>query len=1391
MMEIAQPKRMTPSKRERVERYLNASVTLRVPAEPPVQARPRSPFVPASRHQQQIWLHAQMGGGIPFYNQTMTVYRSGALNTEVLERCLIEIVRRHEIWRTTFDLLGDQLMQMVQDPWSQFPLETVDLRSLPHDTREAEAVRLATEIAAQPFDLKNGPLLRALVATIEDNRHRLYITVHHIVFDATTAYHVFLPELERLYEAFSAGQPSPLPEPAIQYADFACWDHERAGAGVSSQDLEWWRERLRGSLPMCAWPSDKPRPGLETHRGAIERFHFPPDLVRQIVRCSDQSRTSVYMTCLAGLAALIYRYTGQDDLILGSFSAGRNRPELEGMMGYFVNPLPLRIDLSGNPTFRELQLRVRSAVLGALEHANIPFASIVSAVQPNPDPSRHPLFQIAMAQQPSVHHAAPGWDLIGDEISSGGSVMDLIIMTEHRGDRLFGPIIYNPDLFEPGTIRRMSDHWQNLLETATNNADCRIAELPILAQSERLQVLYEWNAADSPEQDPCIHTWFESRARQTPEAVAVVYEQTSLNYAELNRRANQLAHYLRELGAGPDARVALCLERSLDMIVALLAILKAGGAYVPLDPAHPAERLRYMVNDCDAVALLAHGHLKSIFEGCSCPVIDIAQSDRWRNQPAADPDIAAVGVTPRHLAYIIYTSGSTGAPKGVMIEHRNVARLFAATQAWFQFDSNDVWTLFHSYAFDFSVWEIWGALLYGGRLIIVPQNVSRSPADFYELICREKVTVLNQTPSAFRPLIAAQAGSRKRHRLRYVIFGGEALELATLKPWFEQNRDLDTRLVNMYGLTETAVHVTYKPLEPADALRTGSPIGVRIPDLRTYILDANRQPVPIGVPGELYVGGAGLARGYLNRPDLTAERFLADPFVSDPRARMYKTGDLAKWLPGGTLEYLGRNDFQVKIRGFRIELGEIEARLLECDGIREAVVIAREEGDGDKRLVAYFTCLPGAHPKPEDLRSRLAARLPNYMLPAAYVRMDSFPLTTNGKLDRSALPPPEIAQRSSPRVSAGPRDSLEQMLAQIWAKILKCPRVGRDDNFFDLGGHSLLAVQLMTQIERRFGKRLPLAALIQAPTIEKLADTLRNEQWTPSWSSLVAIRPGGFKPPLFLFHSHRGNVLEYYPLANLLAEDQPVYSLQARGLDGALVKDLSVEEMARSYLKELRELQPEGPYFLGGFCFGGILALEAAHQLTLAGEQVGLVAMIQSVNPATAIFRPEIGVLRRWGFRLGKRLDLERANFRQRGTPYLLERARYLFTSIRGRAELTVDRLCGGRILARSKPSIPYILEYLADQHMRAFAQHRPSYYAGPVVLFRAEKQLKGLVADKQFLGWRDTLRKIDLCEVPGHQQNVLSEPNVGYLAKQFAIRLDAAQRRYRTEAAGGSRFVS
>jgi amino acid adenylation domain-containing protein len=1098
--------RLTAAEREQLLK-LASSLNFKVKrAElPPITPAERGDRVPLSFAQQRLWFLSRMEGVSEAYHIPFSVYLKGSLDRAALRRALDRIVARHEALRTTFALAdGEPVQRVAAADGSRFHLLEHDLRR--SSDSGAEFDRLAQLEAREAFDLEAGPLIRGRLIRLSEGEHALLTTMHHIVSDGWSI-GVLMRELSALYGAFLRHESDPLPELDIQYADYAVWQRQWVQGVLLQRQAKYWMTALAGAPALLELPADHPRPAHQSYAGAFTRLVLDERLTTGLKELSRRNGATLFMTLQASWAALLARLSGQQDVVIGTPVANRGRAEIENLIGFFVNTLALRLDLSGSPRVTELLKQAKTQALAAQQHQDIPFEQVVKLAQPVRSMAHSPLFQVMFSWQNNTQGTIefPGLEVVPLRSPYGTAKFDMTLFLQEAGDSITGGIEYATSLFEQATVQRYTGYFRTMLEAMVTDDTQTVDRLPMLCASERQQLLFDWNrtAAEFPT-DKCVHQLFEEQVAESPEATAVVFEDDELSYGELNRRANQLAHYLRDLGVRPDTRVAICVERSLEMVVGLMAILKAGGAYVPLDPAYPVERLRFMLEDSAPIALLTQRHLEGLFSGIGdrIPVLDLTAADpAWNSRPDSNPDASKIGISPCHLAYIIYTSGSTGQPKGVMVEHANVVRLFTATDKWFGFGAYDVWTLFHSYAFDFSVWEIWGALLYGGRLVVVPKDTMHSPSDFYRLLCQQKVTVLNQTPSAFRQLIAAQTESRDLHRLRYVVFGGEALEVATLKPWYEQNREQHTRLINMYGITETTVHVTYRPLEEADTERRGpSPIGCRIPDLRTYILDAYGQPVPVGVAGELYVGGAGVARGYLNRPELTAQRFVPDPFSAEPGARMYKTGDLARWLADGNIEYLGRNDFQVKIRGFRIELGEIEARLAEHPGVREAAVIAREDTPGDKRLIAYYT---GAGEEDavgaEPLRSHLSASLPEYMVPAAYVRLEALPLTPNGKLDRKALPAPE-ADAFSTRGYEPPQGEMETKLAEIWAEVLKVDRVGRHDNFFDLGGDSLMAVRVITRLRQTLNVEVASHNLFAWPELSAFAEqivTMRLEQLSP------------------------------------------------------------------------------------------------------------------------------------------------------------------------------------------------------------------------------------------------------------------------------------------------------
>ncbi|MBD1908662.1 non-ribosomal peptide synthetase [Funiculus sociatus GB2-A5] len=1076
-------KNLSPEKRALVLKALREQA-VRTEESKVIPRRDRQQPAVLSFSQQRLWFLDQLEPGRFTYNIPAAVLLLGSLNIAALEQSFNEAIQRHEVLRTTFATHQGQPIQVIA-PSLKLTLPVVDLRHLAKSERDAEIQKQAMLEAQQPFDLGCEPLLRGTLLHLDEAEYVLLFTMHHIVSDGWSI-GVLIRELAALYEVYVDGQPSPLPELPIQYADFAVWQRQWLQGEVLKTQLSYWKQQLRGNLPALQLPTDRPRSPVSTFRGASQSFVLPASLSEALKALSQRENVTLFMTLLAAFKALLYRYTRQDDILVGTPIANRNRAEIEGLIGFFVNTLVMRTDISGTPSFRELLGRVREVALGAYAHQDLPFEHLVEELQPERDLSYHPLFQVAFVLQnaPKEVLKLPNLSLSFLAVESAIAKFDLTLTMSFAEEGLIGSLEYNTDLFDATTIKRMLGNFQTMLAGIVANPEARISELPLLTEAERQQRLTRNQTLLVPP-SLCLHQLFEAQVERSPDAIAVVFEDEQLTYRELNQRANKIAHYLQSLGVGAETLVGICVERSLYTVVGLLGILKAGGAYVPLDPAYPSERLAFMLENSQVPVLLTQ---QSLVEALPTSKAKVVCLDTWGIAQESDAN-PVTQTTTDNLAYVIYTSGSTGQPKGVLIPHGNVVRLFDAVQSWYQFSDRDVWTLFHSYAFDFSVWELWGALLFGGRLVVVPYWVSRSPELFYDLLCKQQVTVLNQTPSAFRQLIRAEelANPTQALSLRLVIFGGEALNLQSLKPWFDRHGDQFPQLVNMYGITETTVHVTYRLLTAADLnLVSGSVIGCPIPDLQIYILDSHQQPVPIGVPGEMYVGGAGLARGYLNRTDLTSERFISNPFkIHNPQSeRLYKTGDLARYLANGDIEYLGRIDDQVKIRGFRIELGEIEAVLTQHPAVCEGLVVTQGENSGEQRLVAYVVPYPEQAITISELRSFLN-QLPNYMIPAAFVLLEAIPLTPNGKVDRRALPTPVATPERDVAFVAG-RNFVEQVLTEIWAQVLGVQSVGIHDNFFNLGGDSIRSIQVRTQAQKH-GIDFSIEQLFRYQTIGELA----------------------------------------------------------------------------------------------------------------------------------------------------------------------------------------------------------------------------------------------------------------------------------------------------------------
>ena len=1058
----------------------------------------RQAFVmPTSFAQQRLWLLAQLNPDNAFYNISRAVRMIGPLKIEMLQQALNAVVARHESLRTSFSTLDEQPVQLIAEAVS-LSMPLIDLSHLDEAEREARLKQEARAEAGRGFDLREPPLLRVRMLRLAQDEHVLLLTMHHIISDGWSM-GVLVREVGALYEAYERGEESPLEELEVQYGDYAVWQRERLKGEELERELGYWREQLRGAPAVLELPTDRVRPPVQTYRGGRQSVRVTSEVVSRLREVGQSEGATLYMVLLGAFSVLLWRYSGADDVVVGTPVANRTRGEVEGLIGFFVNTLVMRVEVRAEESYRELVRRVREVSVGGYGHQEVPFEKVVEELTPERSLSHTPLFQVmfVLHNEPLPEVSFGDLKLVPLQSLNEAAKFDLTLSMIETGHGLAATLTYNADLFDQATIVRMLRHFKKLLEAIADDPGCRICELPMLDEEERRKLLFEWsgNGASYP-QHRCLHQLFEEQVKRSPNAVALIIDEEQVTYGELNRKANLLAHHLREMGIGPEKLVGISVNRSIEMIVCVLATLKAGGAYLPLDPAYPPKHLDFMLEDARVSVLICEQEMTGNFLPRSIKVVSL--DGDWSEISSGSTENPATDVLPENLAYIIYTSGSTGRPKGVMVNHANVARLLQATQEGFRFNEKDVWTLFHSFAFDFSVWEIWGALLYGGKLVIVSYLESRSPEAFYDLLCRERVTVLNQTPSAFNQLVAVEKSGSLNHRLalRLVIFGGEALDVKRLKSWFDNHGDELPQIINMYGITETTVHATQYRVRADDLHRSSkSIIGCPISDLQIYVLDERMEPVGVGLRGELYLAGVGLARGYLHRPDLTAERFLPHPYSVDRGARLYRTGDVVRYNERGELEYVGRADRQVKVRGYRIELGEVEAALREVEGVREAAVVVREEEEGEGSVMVAYVVAEAEHRiEIGEVRRKLKERLPEHMIPSAFLLLDHFPLTPNGKLDLPALPAPAASIFSHNADYFAARTITEELLCGIWAEVLKVERVGIDDNFFDLGGHSLLATQVISRMRRIFGQGIALRLLFEYPRVRELAQQVERER---------------------------------------------------------------------------------------------------------------------------------------------------------------------------------------------------------------------------------------------------------------------------------------------------------
>jgi len=1316
---------------------------------------------PLSLSQERMMFAEQIAPGNTAYNRQCCLRITGNLWPEVLERVLNEIIRRHEALRTTFAMSDGGSVQ-VAVPAEYRPLPLTDLSGFPDEERNEQCRRLVQAHARRPFDLAAGPIVRMSLVRLSATEHVLVLVTHHIVFDGWST-GVLSREIAALYGAFCRGEASPLPDLPVQSADYAIWERQWLRSERLDDLLAYWTKLLGSDPQALELPTDYPRPTERSFNGARLTGLISPQTTAALRALSRQEGVTLYMTLLAAYGVQMARCARQDVVLIGTPSAGRRQVEIEGLIGNFINSLVMRVDVTGNPTFRELLRRVREMAVGAYTHQDLPFDKLVEAVHPQRSMNRAPLVQVLfqLRNLPYAPAEVEGVRFEEMEVDNGTAKVDLAVDVFDLKDGLECVFEYCTDLFAPETAARLLDQYRTLLESVAADPDMPVMRLPMLMPAETRRLLVEWNATARPYPDTCVHELIARRVAEAPKAVAAVFRGEELTYRELNRRANLLAHYLSKRGVGPDVPVGICLERSLEMAVALLGILKAGGAYLPLDPTYPKARLAFMLADTEAPVVVTTERLRESLPEYAGTVVCL---DANRSAITGEAEENPAGETTLdHLAYIIYTSGSTGTPKGVLVTHRGLVNHNTTAVELYRLQPGDRMLQFSSLNFDMTVEEIFPTWLAGATLVFRDNDTLMSGREFSEWLARQRVTVLDLPTAFWHEWVHAltQAGEALPPDVRLVIVGGEKALASAYADW-RRLAGGSVRWLNTYGPTEATVIATvYDPAADPSGLREGQElsIGRPIANMQAYILDAEGQPAPVGVAGELYLGGAGVARGYLHRPELTAEQFVPHPFSDVPGARLYRTGDLARRRADGNIEFLGRIDDQVKVRGFRVEPGEIEALLNGHPAVRESVVIGRA-AEGGTALVAYVVPRDGQWVTVADLQAFVKERMPEYMAPTAFIILDSLPLMANGKVDRRALPAPETAPDRREHVP--PRDELEMQLVQIWQAVLGVEAVSVTDDFFELGGHSLLAVRLFTMIERMLGGRLPLVSLFQAPTVAHLADLLRRESWTPRWSALAPIRIAGARPPFFFVSYAGGSAIMYQKLSQLIGADQPFYAFQEVGLDGGEQPHQRIEEMAAHYLREMRALQPRGPYYLGGHCFGGLVAFEMALQLRAQGEQVAVLALVEAYGPS----RPR---------RLNFRYRFQR--LRARTAP--LDLRDKVGQAARGLLHWGVEQLRGSayRLLSALHLASPRALRKLDKIafYRGIIRQYVGAQYPGDVLLFRSEGH--AYYNRDPLLWWRDYVEgEIEVYEIAGLHGTFLQEPHVQVLAEKLTACLRRVQ---------------
>ncbi|PSB59232.1 condensation domain-containing protein [Chamaesiphon polymorphus] len=1418
---------------------------------PPIVAIDRHDRLSLSFAQQRLWFLHQFEPDSSSSNMPVVVRIEGSLDVDLLARSITEVFSRHEVLRTTFLAVDGQPTVSIAPP-TPIDLPVIDLQHLPQPERDTEAARLATDEACAPFDLENGPILRVKLLRLSDRESLFIWNLHCIICDGASS-DIFYQDLTAIYAALLAGKPAPLKDLPIQYVDFAHWQRQWLQGEVLDSQLKYWQQKLAHLPRSIKLPTDRVRPpNMQTYRGDRAARMLPRAINTALNTLSQEMGSTLFMVLLSAFGLLLHRYSMQEDLLINFASAGRSQMETEGLIGFFSNTLLLRTDFGGNPTFRELLTRVRQESLGAYAHQDIPFEKLIEELRPEENQSRSSLFQIKFALNPpwsegrgmaSVHLPDVTFTSLFGYIYHGKTKYDLTLVMREQDEGLGYVFDYNADLFESSTIDRMLDHFQNLLEGILANPDRYLSELPLLSLAEQQQLLQSWDKTKTSRSDlSFVHEAFEDWVDRTPDAIALVYEQTQLTYRELNCQANQLAHYLKSLGVIPGTHIGICLERSPAALVTLLSIQKLGATCIPIDPATSDAQIAEILTDAQANILVIQSSLDRIIDN-SVKTIDLDSSwEAISPQPQTSPDFHSTSTQP---AYILYPSQTDSKPIGVSIGHQGIIQL-ANLGEGIELTDSDVSLQSSSLASEVAIFEIWGSLLNGATIAILPQYVSigqrfkpplvmQSPptrtnyskdnslseldgilfsqlstlSDIGKVLQQHRVTTVWLPTRLLHQLAIEQIEALKS--LRQIFTGGDALSPQLVK---KLAQDLpDCQLINTYSLPENTGLTCYNPAVTLPSTNTSISIGRAIAYSQALILDSYRQPVPIGIVGNLYIGGDKLAQGYFNRPELTASKFITHPFDPKPEARLYQTGELARYLPDGSIEIVGHTESIAKIYGLQIEVARIETALSQHPDIWESLVVMQPDSADLQILTAYIVPLANQTLSIAEIHNFIKQKVPAHMVPTAYLLLSALPIAVDGTINAHALPLPDLLCQPESTTFVAAQDELESQLTEIWETTLNVRSIGITDNFFDLGGNSLTAVRLFAQIATTFDKNLPLSILLKAPTIEQLATVIRQDLASEIWSPLVELQKGSSKQALFCIHGGGFNVLIYRHLALNLDPDFSVYGLQARGLDNDRPLVDRLEEMAADYINEIQRVQPEGPYLLAGLSNGGHIALEMAQQLQARGQTVALVAMFDSYGPGgvkllapfprllssfwyvlqysvpRSIFQSQQSGQNEIATKLQNAID---RLFRSRETSMTIEQnsERHLehqdtFTDGSNLLDRNMNRLSSYVLehspwaffrpsaqLKDSKDSIASTLKKLEESYRKAYKIYAPQPYRGKITVFRAMETPPGYQLDAT-LGWKKIAKNgVEIYKIPGDHTSIMESP---ILAQKMQVCIEQA----------------